>query len=156
MNTPDEYATRLADALRIALPRVHPHLISAADKRQIQLTLASFDARGRVCADPSTIAYVAIGAHDAIKECPRGVIPESVAVQHDGELGFIEAVIKHALLLDRMADAKNNELSCVFCYEIAEEFGHAYAKALINANGTTPSAEDIARDTFIAAGENVA
>lgn len=83
----------------------------------------------RTDAEALTIAYVAIGAHEAF------ALPE-LASGHDaveGELGLIHSVITEALLLDRVADFfdVNDGHSGVFAYEVAEPFGKAYASAIL-------------------------
>lgn len=77
--------------------------------------------------DPLTIAYVAMGAEQAIRECEGGVLPGRVADHFSGQLGFIEEVVKEAWRLDAVARALiENEGGLdggVFAYEVAEPFG---------------------------------
>jgi hypothetical protein len=83
----------------------------------------------RQVADDLTIAYLAIGAVTAIKNV-YGYLPSEVCDAHGGELGFIQAVIGHALMLDRLGD--DRDLNGVFVYEVAEPFGERCAAALIS------------------------
>jgi hypothetical protein len=78
-------------------------------------------------AEPLTIAYVAIGA-DHVWGLSANV--NEMSEKYGGQLHFIAAVIEHAWILDRMADGR--ELSVVFAYEIAEEFGKRFSLALFN------------------------
>lgn len=80
-----------------------------------------------------TIAYLAMGAQNAIRTMPGKHLPDRVADAYQGEMNFIEAVTDHALLLDRMADLldQGDGLAGVFLYEIAEPFGEEYARQLI-------------------------
>lgn len=82
--------------------------------------------------DALTIAYMAMGAQNTIRETkPAGTLPGRVVDAYEGQLGFIGAVIDHALILDRMADQLAGDLDGVFLYEIAEPFGEEYARQLI-------------------------
>lgn len=84
-------------------------------------------------ADPLTIAYIAIGAHQAIRESPNGMLPYDVCDKYEGQMNFIEEIIAPARLLDRIADeiASKGAMNYVFLYEVAEPFGYQYAQALI-------------------------
>lgn len=74
----------------------------------------------RTLAEPLTIAYIAIGAKTALKKAQeRGNGPNMD--RFGGELGFFDAAIEHALLLDRLAD--DQDLDGCFSYEVAEPFG---------------------------------
>lgn len=82
--------------------------------------------------EPLTIAYVAMGAGQAIRAC--GHLPSEVADRYNGQLGFIEAVIDKAWRLDavvRAIEANQGGLDGVYVYEVAEPFGERYAEALI-------------------------
>lgn len=83
----------------------------------------------RTAPDALTIAYLAIGAASAINA--RGSLPSAVSDAFGGQLGFIEDVTDHALMLDTMADDLANDMDGVFLYEIAEPFGEEYAERLI-------------------------
>ena len=83
-------------------------------------------------AEPLTIAYVAIGAESVWAEHrlrPEGV--NRMSDRYSGQLGFIAAVIEQAWILDRMAEDRDVAF-VVFAYEIAEEFGKRFARALFN------------------------
>ena len=80
--------------------------------------------------DPTTIAYIAIGAKEALKA--SGNFPKNY---QGGELEFIGECIQHARLLDKEAP---DECAGVFAYEIAEPFGEQYAKALIEGKQPDP------------------
>jgi hypothetical protein len=104
-------------------------------------------------AEPLTTAYVAIGAETYWRS--RGNLDRSaMAEEYGGQLGFIGAVIEHAVILDRMANGR--ELDAVFAYDIAEEFGARFARALFDGEDAlfnTPRelAEGIAKSIFDAA-----
>jgi len=94
----------------------------------------------RTHADTLTIAYVAIGADDAIHAMQdRGTNCDFE--KWGGELGFIEEVTNHALMLDRLADGQ--ELAGCFVYEVAQPFGFKMASAIYE--GSKVSAEDVGR-----------
>ena len=81
-------------------------------------------------AEPLTIAYMAVGAvkawteadHDCRFHCAHG------------QLEFVEVIIEHALLLDRLADQVDAQggFAGVFCYEVAEPFGYKLGLRTIN------------------------
>jgi hypothetical protein len=96
--------------------------------------------------DAQTIAYVAMGAHAAILSQPGSALPTRVCDRYEGEAAFIDHVIQHAVTLDYEADKRDNDLTVMFAYEIAEPFGKRYALALIN--GTGESAADIIAELF--------
>lgn len=85
----------------------------------------------RTAPEPLTIAYIAKGVADIIAGLPGNKLPDAVSESYGGELNFMQAVVDHALMLDRMADEYGGELDGVFVYEIAEPFGVGYAAALI-------------------------
>lgn len=89
--------------------------------------------------DALTVAYVAIGARDALRE----IRASSSRVDLDpfsGESGFVEEVIGHAMFVDLVGDwfDANGEHPGVFAYEVAETFGDSIARAMI-ANGNSVS-----------------
>ena len=92
----------------------------------------------RTAASPLTIAYIAKGAGDFIRDLKAGQIDgypadaELAAGAWEGELEFMDAVVSHALELDRRADVidQSGGFMGVFAYEVAEPFGYGFAKAL--------------------------
>lgn len=78
--------------------------------------------------DHLTLAYVAIGAHDAIDDC----LPYSVSAHYGGQLGYINAVINHVPMLDNLSNLQEDEQwdGC-YAYEVAEEFGRRVGDAYI-------------------------
>lgn len=106
-------------------------------------------------AEPLTIAYVAIGAETHWRS--RGNLDRSaMSEEYGGQLGFIDAVIEHAAILDRMANGR--ELDAVFAYDIAEQFGNRFARALFDGEDVlyrTPAvlADGIAQSLFAEADE---
>lgn len=105
---------------------------------------------GRTGPEPLTIAYIAMGAHEAIREHPEGCLPDAVADAYSGQLGFIDACIDHALMLDRAWDSTGGG-NATFAYDVAEPFGEAIATDLIACavNGTTPVNPTILAETII-------
>lgn len=96
----------------------------------------------RTRADTLTIAYVAIGAKEALlNDGARAAAEQRYnADDWNGELGFIETVTNAALMLDREADlvCAGDGFSGVFCYEVAEEFGEQFADALLDDRNADP------------------
>lgn len=95
--------------------------------------------RLRVHPDPATVAYIGIGVRAAIDRAGRAFDPD----RFGGEIGLVTQVVEpHALELDRMDDrhvAEGGDLEGVFAYEVAEQFGHDYAMALIHRTGEEPT-----------------
>lgn len=91
--------------------------------------------------DPLDIAYIAIGAKQALV---------NVAGHHDGlallggELGYIQTCIDHVGLLDRLYAEQDGAFAGVWCYEVAEPFGQAYGKHLLQ-GGDLQEADRILR-----------
>jgi len=94
-------------------------------------------------ADPLTIAYIALGAQDAldIRVAENGGVCLSA---WGGHLGFIDKCIVHAARLDELAAPHAEEFTKVFVYDVAEPFGAALAKFLLN--GIEPPIDDLADD----------
>lgn len=86
----------------------------------------------RTQADDLTIAYMAMGVQNILQK------PE---FKHwhpsDGELDFVSSVIKHALLLDRLADGREDDFTGVFVYEVAEPFGEFIATCHVDGTPIT-------------------
>lgn len=93
--------------------------------------------------DDLTIAYIAIGVEHALQAFHLEN-PFDEAVSGSGQLEVIDSVIRHALMLDTLADAVDREdgFIGVFLYEVAEPFGNAYTQGLID--GEEPDADAIA------------
>lgn len=92
--------------------------------------------------DSLDIAYIAIGAKQALVDAAGH---HACDARFDGELGYIQACIDHAGLLDRVYEEQNGEFPGVWCYEVAEPFGHAYGKHL-QQGGDLGDAERILRE----------
>lgn len=90
--------------------------------------------------DTLDVAYIAIGARQALLELGNHAHCDHL----DGELGFIGACIRQADLLDRIWREVGGELSCEWCYEVAEPFGLAYGRHLLQC-GNPKEAENILR-----------
>ncbi|UIF89182.1 hypothetical protein KAF44_29780 (plasmid) [Cupriavidus necator] len=107
----------------------------------------------RVAAEPLTIAYIASGARDALREC------SSIELgMFDGELGFIGAAINHALFVDTVSDLfdATGDHPGVFAYEVASPFGLAIARAMIAAGNTDPDPSAVLAAVMIDAGYSAA
>jgi hypothetical protein len=90
--------------------------------------------------DPMTVAYIALGVAGAI----RNLQERDGAVDFEkweGQFHFVERVVRHAALLDRLAEGR--ELFGMFLYEVAEPFGCNIAYSLYAESDV--SAEDYAR-----------
>lgn len=117
------------------------HLDALAD----DLLLAELGKAPVTTPEPVTIAYIAIGAQQALRDGDR-VLVDRLTEAHDGQFRLIESVCAHALLLDQMAAAVEGGLHGVFAYEIAEPFGYRYVCALMIE--AAPNATDLARGLF--------
>lgn len=120
------------------------HTFTQRDVRPVSPTRAI--ARG---AEPLTIAYVAMGAQQAISAMPGGCLPNAVAARFDGQIDFIGAVIADAWRLDaewEAREAADEDLRGVFPYDIAEPYGELMAAAL--ARGETPDAQAVVQSVF--------
>ena len=99
-------------------------------------------AETRTTPDTLTVAYVAIGAIDALDRDGERPIREQKynADDWDGQMGFIEAVTNHALLLDQLADLVDEQggFNGVFLYEVAQEFGEQFGLALLDDRSANP------------------
>lgn len=91
--------------------------------------------RRRTAPDSLTLAYVAIGAHTSLVVDSLQPIQKQLyrANDWDGQMGFIEAVTNHALLLDQLADLVGGEsgFTGVFLYDVAMPFGLEFGNALL-------------------------
>jgi len=91
--------------------------------------------------DNLDIAYVAIGAKQALDDAPDD---QACNARFDGELGYIQACIDHVELLARVYEEQAGEFPGVWCYEAAESFGYIYGKHLLQ-DGELRDAERILR-----------
>ena len=85
---------------------------------------ATTDWRARVV-DPMTIAYMAIGATDAIRETSK--TPSDV--MDVGEHAFVESIVDYAKLVDDIAAELKYE--GMFYYDVAQEFGLLCGKRML-------------------------
>ena len=104
----------------------------------------------RTAPEAITLAYVAMGVRQALM-----LKQESSALEsYHGETAFVEAVIEHALTIDRVADwfdARDGHPG-VFAYEVAEPFGKAFAGALLEQQSGELSPAVVLKDVMIDAG----
>ncbi|WP_231734321.1 hypothetical protein [Noviluteimonas gilva] len=91
--------------------------------------------------DPLDIAYIAIGAQKALADCDA--LSDALPA-FEGELGYILACIDHAGMLDRVWRESAETFPGVWCYAVAEPFGHAFGKHLLD-GGRSTDAERILR-----------
>ena len=77
-------------------------------------------------ADHLTIAYIALGAADAIAECGHDAVAD---IWRGPELNLVEEVIAWAGLLDALAETA--DLVGCFAYEVAQPFGEELTRALL-------------------------
>lgn len=77
-------------------------------------------------ADHLTIAYIALGAADAIAECGHDAVAD---IWRGPELKLVEEVIAWAGLLDALAETA--DLVGCFVYEVAQPFGQELTRALL-------------------------
>jgi hypothetical protein len=102
----------------------------------------------RIAADSLTIAYIAIGARDVLRE-------KSIDLDaFNGELGFIEAVTDHAFFVDAVGDwfDANGGHPSVFAYEVTTPFGAEIARAMIAAGNAGAQPGPLMRKVLIEAG----
>lgn len=97
--------------------------------------------------DTLDLAYVAIGAKQALVDF--GDIDSS---RFEGEQGFIQACIDPVECLDQAWQAQEGQFPGVWCYEVAEPFGYAYATHLLR-GGESAGAGRILRGIVDAATE---
>ena len=91
----------------------------------------------RVAPDPLDIAYITIGATQALAYWRAGPAKPFL---FDGELAYIEACIVQAPALQRAWERVQDGFDLVWCYDVAEPFGDTYGKHLLA--GGTPEAAD--------------
>lgn len=91
--------------------------------------------------DPLTIAYIAIGVHNALILSGQRDLPPSFC---GGQLEFVDAIIDYADLLDWRASELKYD---VFVYDIAQPFGEAFAAKWI-ASDVKPDAEALIKELF--------
>lgn len=82
--------------------------------------------------DPLDIAYIAIGAKRALAEWREGA---PAPFPFEGELAYIEACIEQAPALQRAWEAVQDRWDFVWCYQVAEPFGLAYGRHLLQGGG---------------------
>lgn len=87
--------------------------------------------------DPLDIAYIALGAKQALDDWRAG---PAKPFPYEGELAYIEACIDQAPALQRAWERVQDGFDRVWCYDVAEPFGAAYGKHLLE--GGTPGATD--------------
>lgn len=142
--------TPLERALLAALESMETDLEAVAKEREeatkradtAERRLARIEAKnGEDAPEPLTVAYIAIGAEQALRESPALFNPDD----WNGQLGFIGEAIEWAAMLDRMGD-EYEDFSGVWAYEVAEEFGLRYGRALLTDVNGRGRAEDIARE----------
>lgn len=81
------------------------------------------------------IAFLALGAADAFNSNPDASLDA-----HDGYVGFIGQVIRHApMLAKRWMCMSEGEFTGVWLYEVTERFGREWAEVLISGADESPS-----------------
>lgn len=104
----------------------------------------------KVRAEPDylTAGFMAIGAHDEFK---RQETAGSDFILQEGYLGYIDDVLKHGLMLDRVADYidKHGEHPCCWCYEVAEEFGKKFGELVLLSADSAQAAKTLLREIMI-------
>lgn len=90
--------------------------------------------------DSLTIAYLAIGAHRALREVP---MPDTVCDRYEGELGFIDIVIGWEPLLTELCSkaVDTGDIQGVFDYEVSEPFGYHAAMCMLKQRGPLSDAD---------------
>lgn len=92
--------------------------------------------------DPVLVAHVALGAMDTYRNWPNRATLRDVIDNHEGQVGFVDTIVRHAWRLDAVllaALANKRETSCgIFAYDVAEPFGTAFAKAIFEATEAKP------------------
>lgn len=91
--------------------------------------------------DALDIAYIAIGAKQALKDSSDG---DSAISGFEGELDYVQACIDQAGLLDRVWQECEGIFPGIWCYEVAEPFGYSFGKHL-QLDGSSADAERILR-----------
>ncbi len=90
-------------------------------------------------ADPLTIAYIALGARETLREA------EHARLEHlNGELGYIGSAVHYAARLDELAAPYSEQFTLTFPYDVAEPFGRAVGAFLLN--NVAPPVDDLALD----------
>lgn len=80
--------------------------------------------------DKLTIAYLAIGAHTALREAIEKT-QQFKAIVEGGELEFIDKVIGEAQRVDDAFIVYDGRFAGIFCYDIAEPYGEWYAQRIM-------------------------
>lgn len=101
--------------------------------------------------DYLTAGFMTIGAHDEFK---RQQAAGNSYILSEGYLGYIDDVLKHGLMLDKVADYfdKHGEHPGVFCYEVAEVFGAKFAEQVLLDCDSSKSAEILLREIMLECG----
>ncbi len=104
----------------------------------------------RIEPEALTVAYIALGAREALKGLREGEYEEVTgsAAGLGGELDVIGDAINHALAMDIAADDVE-EFGGVFLYEVAEPFGRDYILTL--AKGERPNVRQMIADLIASA-----
>jgi hypothetical protein len=87
--------------------------------------------------DPLDVAYIAIGARQALAG-PLGAHKSTPGFE--GELSYVQACIDQAGLLGCAWDEYAGAFPGVWCYDVAEPFGHAFGKHLQEGGSSTDAA----------------
>ncbi|MEY2117095.1 hypothetical protein [Rhodanobacter sp. FW106-PBR-R2A-1-13] len=94
--------------------------------------------------DPLTIAYIALGAATALT-AHRAKGGELIG---GGELELIAELIRHAPMLDRLAEGK--DFDGVYYYEVAEPFGKQVAERMVDGDYLSPQEAEAVASELIA------
>lgn len=82
--------------------------------------------RGRT-ADDLTVAYIGIGAHEALL---AGGNLRDACERYGGQLGFVAQAVSHASFVERVGEALGN-CPGVWVYEVAQAFGFEYGRSVV-------------------------
>jgi len=89
-----------------------------------------------------TSAYIAIGAHSALRACTDPTALANLIERYSGELNLIDELISDGEMLDALAAQFAEGLTGVFVYEVAEPYGEQMVGILLK--GQLPDRSAIA------------
>lgn len=89
-----------------------------------------------------TAAYIAIGAHSALRAESNHAVLSELIDNFNGELALIDEITRDADMLDALANDADNRINGVFVYDVAEPYGENVVKALLK--GEEPDRHAIA------------
>jgi hypothetical protein len=78
-----------------------------------------------------TAAYIAIGAHAALREASDASLSRLIDA-YGGEFNLIDEICGDAAMLHALADEARERIGGVFVYEVAEPYGSAVVRSLLD------------------------